>query len=123
MKLRPNLCRSLTGWLQDGSTLTGSESSFGHAVSIGGSLLLVGAPNESPQGKAYLYQRINGNWTHVNSLVTDGTGTAPQVGRAVALGGDNAVVGAPGDDDTSEDPPVVQVGSALIFEDLPATCP
>src|SRR5260221_10921105 len=39
------------------------QAYFGRSVSVSGDVLVVGAPGEISQGTAYVWRRIQGNWT------------------------------------------------------------
>ena len=94
--------RSGTSWTQE-VRLSPSDGArgdfFGHAVAVQGDTLLVGAPYHSPPaglnaGSAYVYVRRGSAWAFVSRLdARDGAAT-DQLGRAVALDGDTALVGA-----------------------------
>lgn len=78
---------------------------FGTAVSIDGDLLLVGAPGDddagTSSGSAYLFDRNQGgapNWGEANKLVASDAAAGDEFGRAVAISGETASVGAPEDD-------------------------
>ncbi len=75
----------------DGSAANG----FGSAVAVYGDVALVGAPNDDEQGAAYVFTRSNGVWTQQQKLVPSDLSASSQFGFAVALTGDNLVVGAP----------------------------
>lgn len=96
--------RSAATWAQE-ATLTASDGAaydnFGYSVAASGDRILVGGRlNSSPEnqsGSAYLYTRSGSAWTE-QPKITAPDGAATQFfGWAVALSGDNAVVGAPGD--------------------------
>jgi hypothetical protein len=76
------------------------DDSFGGAVAVQGDLVLVGAaglddgiPN---QGGVYVFQRANGTWTEVETLLATGAAQDDFFGGTVALDGDYALIGAPG---------------------------
>jgi len=109
-------CRTGDQWSQEAylkATNTGAFDRFGTALALHGETLVVGAPDEdsaatgvggdggddaAPQaGAAYVYRVRNGVW-HVDAfLKATNTGTGDRFGRAVAVHGDIAVVGAPGE--------------------------
>jgi hypothetical protein len=87
---------------------------FGAFVGLCGDMALVGAPydddNGRSSGSAYIFERIDGVWVQTAKL-TPGEGVAYDwFGGLVALSGDTALVGAPGDDDKGE-----ESGAAYIF--------
>ncbi|ARA94351.1 hypothetical protein AWN76_015115 [Rhodothermaceae bacterium RA] len=75
---------------------------FGHALSLDGTRLLVGAPNRADgQGGAYIFEwdEATGAWLETARLALPADTTAARMGTAVALSGDVALVGAAGDGD------------------------
>ncbi len=92
-------------WAQE-AKLTASDRAprdrFGQAVALSGDVAVVGAPGDAEQGAAfrgaaYVFRRdaATGAWTQEAKL-TAHDGQAPDwFGRAVAVAGDVAVVGAP----------------------------
>ncbi len=74
-----------------------NDDFFGQSVAISGDWALVGAPGaDANEGAAYFYQWRNGSWSP-STPVTDANLTAGDLfGSAVALSGDNAVIGADG---------------------------
>ncbi|MEN1678189.1 MAG: hypothetical protein AAGJ46_01240 [Planctomycetota bacterium] len=86
---------------------------FGSAVAIDGDLALVGAPGtdlSSPDsGAAYLIDAATGD--ALRPLVPDDPTEADRFGTSVALLGDLALVGAPGDDDG-----VLNSGAVYVFD-------
>ena len=82
---------------------------FGYSVALSGDTALVGTVNgggEPAVGAAYVFVRSGGAWTQQAELTNGLVGG--QFGRSVALDGDTAVIGAPGD---SSDSP----GAAYVF--------
>jgi FG-GAP repeat len=87
---------------------------FGTSVSISGDRIVVGAPGDGDphnKGKVYIFERGNGIWNAVATLVASDGEPNDQFGHSVAASGDRVVVGAPGDDDKG-----FASGSAYIFE-------
>jgi len=106
-----------TSWTQS-ARLTAfdgnSSDNFGQSVAADASGGLVGAPGDddlgTSSGSAYLYTRSGTTWSILSKLLaSDGT-SGDQFGSSVALDGDLALVGAPGDDDRASD-----AGSAYLF--------
>jgi hypothetical protein len=94
---------------------------FGDSVSLSGDNALVGAYQHDANGKnnsgsAYYYQGLTGQTGTVNQtvklLASDGD-TSDEFGCSVSLSGDNALVGAYGDDDKGS-----SSGSAYYFNGL-----
>ena len=84
--------------------LTASDAAggdkFGEAVAIDGGVLVVGAPvaGDADQGAAYVFHEDGGTWTE-SAIVTSTGAAGDRFGRAVAVRGDHAAVGAPGEGD------------------------
>jgi hypothetical protein len=75
---------------------------FGSSVAIDGDYLLIGAPRESDganslRGSAYFFIRQGSNWIQHAKLVPPSGASYDYFGEGVALSGDTAVVGAPGE--------------------------
>ena len=94
--------RSGSGWMQQGSTITGagagSESRFGSSVALSadGSTALVGARGaESGEGVAAVYKETDGSWARQGSL-TGAKEASEGFGYSVALSADGttALIGA-----------------------------
>lgn len=98
---------------QDGQ----SSDLFGHSVDISGEYCIVGASgdddNGSSSGSAYVFARNQGgpdNWGQVKKLLaSDGSGS-DAFGTSVAISGENAIIGAPTNDDNGSNS-----GSAYLF--------
>ena len=95
----------------------GEDNRFGHSVSIIGDTALVGSysddDNGDYSGSAYVFQRNQGGtdaWGEVAKITPADGATGDVFGDSVALSGDNAVVGATGDDDFDS-----SSGSTYIF--------
>lgn len=93
----------------------GGDSLFGRSVSLSGDLALVGSMRSgdgvSHFGAAYLFRFTGTDWVEQNKLTASDAEDNDQLGVSVALDGDLALVGAPGDDDTSSN-----FGSVHAFE-------
>jgi hypothetical protein len=89
---------------------------FGAAVAISADTIVVGAPQDdvganANQGSAYVFLRAAGVWSQQAQLLAgDGAG-ADAFGRAVAVSGETALVGAPLDDLVAG----ADAGSAYVF--------
>jgi hypothetical protein len=90
---------------------------FGWRVAIDGNTAIVGAPLHdviaSDQGEAYIFQRdlLTGVWSQAQQLFPGDPGVDNLFGNSVAISGDFAVVGAPGNDIGS----AVDQGAAYVF--------
>jgi hypothetical protein len=82
---------------------------FGASVAISGDRVLVGCPgddlgipNTTEIGAAYLFERVSNVWSYAGRLVPEQTSYSAvyydEAGTSVALSGDVAAVGAPGED-------------------------
>jgi FG-GAP repeat len=83
-----------------GATLTASggapDDFFGFAVAVSGDTIVVGAPRDGDSaGAAYVFVRSGTTWMQQQKLVSSDLATGDELGYAVALDGDTAVVGAP----------------------------
>lgn len=104
---------SWTQTLVVSGTDTVDNDVFGQSVGLDIDTLLVGAPGKlSDLGAAYVFYRDDGgadNWGEVFKLAVSGTlGLGDDFGYSVAVSGDVAVVGAPGD--------ASNTGTAYVFE-------
>ena len=93
----------------------GPFHSFGEAVAVSGSIALVGAFDANgldlDTGAAYVFQRdARGAWPEVAKLMADDGESGDRFGRAVAIDGTVAVVGAWADEDLGP-----RAGSAYVF--------
>ncbi|MEZ5352869.1 MAG: BACON domain-containing carbohydrate-binding protein [Bryobacteraceae bacterium] len=75
-----------------------SFKNFGYSVAISGDTIVVGAPNESGSGAAYVFIRFGGEWSLKARLRASNAGVGDGFGSSVAVYGETAVVGAPGED-------------------------
>jgi hypothetical protein len=88
---------------------------FGSAVALDGSTALIGAYGATElgvhyNGAAYVFEESSGAWTETQRLLPAPGGERGLFGRAVALQGSVAVVGAP-----FEDQPAQDCGAAYVF--------
>ncbi|NJP07769.1 MAG: hypothetical protein HC837_20200, partial [Chloroflexaceae bacterium] len=93
-----------------------ADDFFGTAVALSGDTLVVGAygvdRSTSDQGAAYIYQYNQGgtnNWDEVTKLISNDSGFNDRFGSAVAINGDNVVIGA------ANQPGQAQQGSVYLF--------
>lgn len=73
---------------------------FGYSVAVSGNTALVGAPAAPVDGKAeagavYVYTGSGGSWTLVQKLVSNDPHLSAFFGKAIALSGTTALIGAP----------------------------
>ena len=90
--------------------------SFGGAVAVHGSRIVVGAPLSDPQGfnsgSAYVFESDpDGSWVPVAKLLPADVSLIDNFGESVDISGDRIVAGAFDDDDLG-----VAAGAAYIFE-------
>jgi hypothetical protein len=100
--------------------LTGAAAwdSFGYSVAVSGDIAVVGAPWEDAggvdAGAAYVFSRDQGgtdNWGEVQKLTASDAAAEDLFGYGVAVSGDIAAVGAPGDSAGGQ-----YAGAAYVFE-------
>ena len=87
---------------------------FGKSVSINGAYAIVGSPGDDDgglsSGSAYIFYRDDEEWMEIDKLnATDGM-QGDDFGYSVSINGDNAIVGAGGNDDDG-----ASSGSAYLF--------
>lgn len=78
---------------------TGGES-FGAAISVDGTTLLVAANRatingNTDQGAVYVFNQSGGAWSEAQKLVADDGTTSDDFGYALKIEGDSAIIGAP----------------------------
>lgn len=103
------------------STDLASNDLFGSAVDLDGERLVVGAPRRNvaffDEGAAYEFVReSDGSWTQSDRFSALDGSTGDQFGASIAMDGDLAIVGAPGDDPAG----LGSAGSAYLFERQPS---
>ncbi len=88
---------------------------FGFSVTISGDQAIVGAYGDDEAtynaGAAYIFEKLEGTWTEVEKLMASDSEEVDFFGYSVSISGDQAVVGAFGNDDTGD-----SSGSAYVFE-------
>ena len=91
-----------------------SDDNFGFSIALDGARLLVGAPSRDAtaedDGAVYAFARSDAVWSERERLTAPTPAAGEQFGAAVALDGDDAVVGAPGRDGAGRDE-----GAAFAF--------
>ena len=112
--------RDGTNWTEQARlTALDSESwaHFGSAVSISGDCIIVGVPNDDDHymgrdsGSAYIFELDGESWTQRAKLTALDAQYDDFLGSSVAIEGDYAIVGAPGDDDNGR-----ESGSVYVFK-------
>lgn len=82
----------------------GTGDEFGSSVAIEGDVIVIGAPRDDDDGleagAAYVFRRSGSTWLEEDKLLAPpgGGATFDFAGRSVAVRGDRALVGVPGDD-------------------------
>ena len=93
--------------------LDGAENDFfGHSVSISGNTAIVGAPQDTGSGSAYVYVRDSATnlWTEQQKLLASDGADGDHFGYSVSISGETVIAGAYGNDDSG-----TNRGSAYIF--------
>ncbi|MCP3962331.1 MAG: DUF11 domain-containing protein [bacterium] len=109
--------RSGTSWVEQ-QKLTASDAAavdlFGESVAISGETAVVGSAWDDDagghSGSAYVFVRSGTSWTQQQKLTASDAAIGDEFGRAVAISGDDVVIGARLDDDAGTDS-----GSAYVF--------
>jgi hypothetical protein len=85
--------------------------SFGYSVAVSGDTALIGAWGDAKYGSAYVFTRdAAGTWTEQQKLSASEGLVNDVFGQSVAVAGDTAVIGNPGDDENGS-----HSGSAYVF--------
>ena len=97
--------RNGNDWADRGEVIpanVGNSSRFGRAVSLEGSLLAVGAPEDAQlgtrAGAVYVFERYGSGWTVLDKLLAENGQAYDTFGQALALSGHRLAIGVPGDD-------------------------
>jgi hypothetical protein len=104
-------------WVETAELVAGSTSTyyFGGSVSLEGDRALIGDRQEmdlgSGLGTAHVFDYVAGSWIESAVLVPTDPDPFKLFADCVALRGDRALVGAPGDHDS-----VIQPGAAYLYE-------
>jgi hypothetical protein len=104
-----------SSWMEEAKLTAGAGAyGFGSTVSINGNLAIVGAwgidGSADDTGMAYVYRFRGSQWQEEAQLTPEDATEGDRFGRAIAVSGDVAIVGAPYDDESVENS-----GSAYIF--------
>ncbi len=89
--------RTTSGWTQQATLAADSGNPdhwFGVSVALSGDTALIGAPMAGHTGEAYIFVRHGRQWTEQARLSSRDGAPGDWFGRAVALYGDSALVGA-----------------------------
>jgi hypothetical protein len=89
-------------------TPPGACDHFGAAVALGGSFLVVGAPDDHMDGRAFVFERSGEDWISRGRLTPSSLDSAHDYGASVSIMGDVIAVGAPGS--------YGELGSMHLFE-------
>ncbi|MBU0639778.1 MAG: thrombospondin type 3 repeat-containing protein [Planctomycetes bacterium] len=105
-------------WTQD-AMLTPSDGEtddqFGHSVSICGSLMVIGAPEDDgdfvDSGSAYYFEYVGAAWVEAAKWLPSDGAAEDYFGWSVGIANGISVIGTPNDDDNGDNS-----GSAYIFD-------
>jgi len=107
-----------THWVEEQKIVASDgakDDLFGTRVALSGAVALVGArgddDNGDGSGSAYVYRFDGVQWVEEQKVVASDGAEGDSFGGSVALSGDVALIGAPGDDDNGE-----SSGSAYVSE-------
>ena len=104
--------RSGSSWPQQQKLIALDDATkdlFGSAVALDGAYALIGAPGDDTNtGSAYVFLRSGTTWTQQAKLIAGDRAGGDVFGTSVAIAGDYAAIGAPGDDSGK--------GSVYIFK-------
>jgi hypothetical protein len=109
--------RNGTGWSEQAKLTAGdlvtSTPAFGTSVAIDGDTVLVSSPSGGvqDQGLVFVFVRSGGGWTRQATLTGFDSANQDLFGQGLALRGNLAVIGAPGDDIGA----AANRGSARVF--------
>ncbi len=109
--------RSGTKWTQQQKLVPADgdeDDGFGISVAVDGNTAVIGArwdehPTGYRAGSAYVFSRSGGHWRQEQKLAASDGNRHDWFGRAIALSGNTALIGAPMDGDTENG------GSAYVF--------
>ncbi len=97
-----------------------SEKRFGNDVAVDGDSVIVGAVGATGySGAVYFYTRIDGVWTNEQKMQPESVQQPDEFGFSVAIDGDLAIAGSPGDDEGCG--PGCNSGAAYIFRNVGGT--
>ena len=85
-------------WQETGALLANDgqeDDTFGHAVAVNGDHVAVGAPSRQDfTGAVYIFERQNGTWQYVDTLLAAETKTGDQLGISITMTGTLLIAGA-----------------------------
>ena len=94
-------------------------------MAIDGSVAIVSTPFEDDggdsAGAAYVFRFDGTSWFEEAKLTASDAAASDGFGWSVAVSGEVALIGAPGDDDACDNEPVCESGSVYVFRFDPAT--
>ncbi len=103
-------------WVESAKLLASDGAAgdhFGFSVAVSGDTILIGAyrddDNGFDSGSAYVFHYDGAQWVEQAKLLASDGASQDKFGEAVAVSGDTAVIGAPGDDDNGPDSGAVYV--------------
>ncbi len=119
-----NFCRgSIDSWVERQSEMasdTEPGDAFGNSVAACGDVAIVGAPGDDDRamfaGAAYLFNRDGTAWVEGQKLTASDGAWGDHFGVAVAISGDTALIGTPGEIDEKD-----YAGTAYLFQREGAT--
>jgi hypothetical protein len=83
----------------DSNPFPASFDQFGYSVALDGNELFIGCPGDetvgSDKGAVYVYRRVSGTWTLIDTLTAPGYNVGCRMGEAVDVSGGSALVGVP----------------------------
>jgi hypothetical protein len=107
-------------WVQETKLLAadlGHGDLFGQSVAVGGDVAMVGADREddngTDSGAVYVFRFVGTHWVQQSKLMASDGSSHDNFGRAVALSGTTAVVGAWKDDDMGSESGAAYVVSGI----------
>jgi hypothetical protein len=111
--------RTGTTWTQQARLVANDGTAsdfFGHSVSISGDSALIGAVLDetggtNDQGSAYVFLRSGTSWSQQAKLIAADGATNDYFGHDVAISGNTALIGTPGDDNGA----LASQGSAYVY--------
>lgn len=111
--------RQGANWVQSIELLptgTVAGSSFGQSIDVSGTRVIVGATDYSggyKGGQAFIFEKLSGQWQQTCDLTLIAPGYHDAFGNSVAIDGNYAVVGSPGNRGNQADHPS---GAVYVYE-------